>query len=131
MAFRPWRHASTKVSMTSSTVESSGRFTVLEMAPEMKGCTAPIILTWPSQWIVRSPFCARNAQSNTGRGLVVSESAQGAGGRVVDDLHQAAADQGLVLDQGDVRLDPRGVAVHHEPDGARRREHSRLGVAIT
>jgi len=32
---------------TSSTVTSSGMLTVLEMAPEMNGCTAPIILTWP------------------------------------------------------------------------------------
>ena len=32
---------------TSSTVASSGMFTVLEMAPEMNGCTAAIILTWP------------------------------------------------------------------------------------
>ena len=41
--------------------------TVLEMAPDMNGCAAPIILTWPSQWMVREPFCALNAQSNTGR----------------------------------------------------------------
>ena len=32
---------------TSSTVASSGMFTVLEMAPEMNGCTAAIIRTWP------------------------------------------------------------------------------------
>jgi hypothetical protein len=29
-------------------VASSGMFTVLEMAPEMNGCTAAIIRTWPS-----------------------------------------------------------------------------------
>jgi hypothetical protein len=33
--------------MMSSTVALSGRFTVLEMAPEMKGCVAAIIFTWP------------------------------------------------------------------------------------
>ena len=32
----------------SSTEASSGMLTVLEMAPEMNGCTAPIIRTWPS-----------------------------------------------------------------------------------
>ena len=32
---------------TSSTVISSGRFTVFEIAPEMNGWTAPIIFTWP------------------------------------------------------------------------------------
>ncbi len=30
---------------TSSTDTSSGMLTVLEMAPEMNGCTAPIIFT--------------------------------------------------------------------------------------
>ena len=48
----------------------------------------------------------------------------------VDDLHQAAADELLVLDQRDVRLDAGGVAVHHEADGAGGREHRGLGVAI-
>jgi hypothetical protein len=33
--------------MTSSTVASSGMFTVFEIAPEMNGWTAPIIRTWP------------------------------------------------------------------------------------
>ncbi len=32
---------------TSSTVASSGMFTVLEIAPEMNGWTAAIIRTWP------------------------------------------------------------------------------------
>ena len=31
----------------SSGVESLGMLTVLEIAPERKGCTAAIILTWP------------------------------------------------------------------------------------
>ena len=33
--------------MISSTVASFGTFTVFEIAPEMKGCVAPIILMWP------------------------------------------------------------------------------------
>ena len=33
--------------ITSSTVVSSGTFTVFEIAPEMNGWMAPIIFTWP------------------------------------------------------------------------------------
>ena len=33
--------------MMSSTVHSSGMLMVLEIAPEMNGCTAAIIFTWP------------------------------------------------------------------------------------
>ena len=47
----------------SSTVVSSGMFTVFEIAPEMNGCTAPIILMWPMWLIARSP----TATSKTGR----------------------------------------------------------------
>ena len=46
----------------SSAVVSSGRLTVFEIAPEMNGCVAPIIFTWPMYWIARSP----TAQSKTG-----------------------------------------------------------------
>ena len=31
----------------SSTVASAGMLTVFEIAPEMKGCTAPIMRMWP------------------------------------------------------------------------------------
>ncbi len=41
----------------------AGRLTVFEIAPEMNGCTAPIILMWPMCEIARSP----TATSNTGR----------------------------------------------------------------
>ena len=47
----------------SSTVAVCGRLTVLEIAPERNGCTAPIILMWPMCEIARSP----TATSNTGR----------------------------------------------------------------
>ena len=47
----------------SSTVVDSGMFTVFEIAPEMNGWTAPIILMWPMCEIARSP----TATSNTGR----------------------------------------------------------------
>ena len=47
----------------SSTVTSLGMLTVLEIAPEMNGWTAPIILIWPMWEIARSP----TATSNTDR----------------------------------------------------------------
>ena len=47
----------------SSTVVDSGMFTVFEIAPEMNGWTAPIILMWPMCEIAREP----TATSNTGR----------------------------------------------------------------
>ena len=41
---------------------------VLEMAPEMNGWAAAIILMWPVWWMNRSPYLPlRLAQSNTGR----------------------------------------------------------------
>ena len=48
----------------------------------------------------------------------------------VDDLHQTAAHQLLVFHQRDIGLHARGVAVHHEADGAGRRKHGRLRVAV-
>ena len=47
----------------SSTVAVSGRFTVFEIAPEMNGCVADIILMWPMCEIARWP----TATSNTSR----------------------------------------------------------------
>ena len=47
----------------------------------------------------------------------VAEVLQRARHGLVDDLHGAAADQLLELDQGQVGLDAGGVAVHHEADG--------------
>ncbi len=47
----------------------------------------------------------------------VAELAQGRRDGLVDDLEEALADELLVLDQGDVRLDAGGVAIHHEGDG--------------
>ena len=135
----------------SSTVAVWGMLTVLEIAPERNGWTAPIILMWPACEIARSP----TATSKTGRcsaarpgrvddravlgdvgldlldlRLVVADRAQRHRHRAVDDRHRAAADQLLVLDQREVGLDARRVAVHQERDRARRREHRRLRVAV-
>ena len=63
-------------------------------------------------------------------GLGVAELAEGGGDGVVDDLDHAAADELLVLDEGEVGLDAGGVAVHHEADGAGGGEDGDLGVAV-
>ena len=49
---------------------------------------------------------------------------------MVDDLEIAAAGQFLELDEGEIGLDAGGVAVHDQPDGAGRRDHRNLGVAV-
>ncbi len=59
----------------------------------------------------------------------VAEHAQRFRHRAVDDLEVAAAGELLELDQREVGLDAGGVAVHHEADGAGRRDHGRLRVA--
>ncbi len=63
--------------------------------------------------------------------VLVAEALEGARDGAVDDLHRAAADELLELDQGEVGLDAGGVAVHHQADGAGRGEHRGLGVAET
>ena len=52
----------------------------------------------------------------------VAERAQRVRDALVDDLQVAAADEALVLDERDVRLNAGRVAVHHEGDGAGRRQ---------
>ena len=135
----------------SSTVADSGMFTVFEIAPEMNGCTAAIILMWPMCEIARSP----TATSNTGRcsslrpgaptivpvlvdvrldlldlGVGVAERLQRQRHRAVDDRHLPAADQLLELDEREVGLDAGRVAVHQERDRAGGRQHGRLRVAV-
>ena len=51
--------------------------------------------------------------------VLVAEVLQRPRHGLVDDLHGAAADQLLELDQGEVGLDTSGVTVHHEAYGAR------------
>ena len=58
----------------------------------------------------------------------VSESLQGFWNCAVYDLDDSAAHEPLVLDQGNVWLNARRVAVHHEGDRPRRRDHGYLGV---
>ncbi len=61
----------------------------------------------------------------------VAEVLQRPRDRLVDDLHRPTADQLLELDQREVGLDARRVAVHHEADGASGREHRGLRVAVS
>ncbi len=103
----------------------------------------------------RSPLAGLNAQSKTGRccGLrcgapsmvscsieegedlvdllrAVAELAQGGRHGLVDDLEEALADELLVLDERDVRLNAGGIAIHHEGDGPGGRQHGHLGVPV-
>ena len=50
--------------------------------------------------------------------------------RLVDDLEIATARELLEFHQRKVRLDPGGIAIHHQTDGARRRNHRGLRVAV-
>jgi ribonucleoside-diphosphate reductase alpha chain len=68
--------------------------------------------------------CQDGRRSN----VVVAEAPQGPGHGPVDDRHGAAADQALVLDQAQVRLDASRVAVHKQADGAGGRQHGGLAV---
>ncbi len=129
--------------------------TVLLIAPERNGWTAAIIRTWPIGTMERTPLRGLKAQSKTDRcsGLrpgapsIVSRSStkatisstwvgrvaelpEGTRDRVVHDLEVALADQLLVLDEGDVRLDAGRVAIHHEGDRAGRREEGCLRIAV-
>ena len=60
----------------------------------------------------------------------VAELAQGRRDGLVDDLEEALADELLVLDERDVRLDPGRIAIHHEGDRAGRGEDGDLGVPV-
>ena len=48
---------------------------------------------------------------------------------LIDDLEIAAARQFFELDQGEIRFDAGRIAIHHETDRARRRDHRHLRVA--
>ena len=63
-------------------------------------------------------------------GRAIAELFQRRRHRLVDDLEVTAAGQFLELHQRKVRLDPGGVAIHHQTDGAGRRDHRGLRVAV-
>ena len=55
--------------------------------------------------------------------------ARGLGEGTVDDPHRAAAGEGLVLDQGEIGLDPEGVRIEHERNSPSRGQYTGLGIA--
>src|SRR5262249_21352415 len=63
-------------------------------------------------------------------GLRITEPVQGRRDGGVDDLEVAAAGQLLELDQGKIRLNTGGIAIHDQGDGAGRCDAGNLGVAI-
>ncbi len=139
----------------SSTVASFGRLIVLDAPPERNGWTAPSILRWPIGGIVRFPPIGASAQSKTVRSSAsrpgapsivpvrstwaaisadlvrrVSEGREAVGDGPVDHPHDAAADEVLGLDEGELRLEAERVAAHQEPDRPRGGDHRDLGVAV-
>ena len=61
--------------------------------------------------------------------LGVTEAAECAWDRLVDDLHRATTNKFLELNEREVWFNARGVAVHHEPDGAGRCKNGSLRIA--
>ena len=64
------------------------------------------------------------------RAFSVAERAQGFRHRLVDDFEVAAAGEFLEFNEREIGLDAGRVAIHHEADGAGRRDDGRLGIAI-
>src|SRR5450756_1718962 len=62
--------------------------------------------------------------------FTVAQAAQGIRHAAVDDLQHAATGEQFVFHQGNVRFDTSRIAVHEEGDGAGRREHGDLRIAI-
>src|SRR5450631_1860248 len=60
----------------------------------------------------------------------VSQRAKAFRHGAVDDLEIAAAREFLEFDESEIRLDAGGIAIHHEADGAGRRDDAHLRVAI-
>src|SRR5262249_2362856 len=61
---------------------------------------------------------------------VVTQAGESRWDRRIDDLEIAAAGQLLEFDQRKIRLDARGIAIHHQADGTRWSDYSDLGVAV-
>ena len=62
--------------------------------------------------------------------VVVPQLEQSRRHSIVDDLNHPPADQLLVLDQREIRLDAGSVAIHHEAYSSCRGENRYLGVAV-
>src|SRR3546814_17486401 len=79
--------------------------------------------------VLEGAVADRVADDRLDLALAVAEGAQRLRHRAVDDLEVAAAGELLELHDGEVGLDAGGVAVHHQADGAGRRDHRGLGIA--
>ena len=85
-------------------------------------------------WLIAGAFCKRAMPGRIGHdlvdfGLAIAERAQAFGHGAVDDLEIAAAGEFLEFDEREIGLDAGRVAIHHEADGAGRRDHADLRVA--
>ena len=72
----------------------------------------------------------RHRRRSRRSGFGVAEPRQRRRHGAVDDLEVAAAGELLELHQREVGLDAGGVAIHHQADGAGRRDDGHLGVAV-
>ena len=63
-------------------------------------------------------------------GGIIAQGAERFRNRLVDDLEVAAAGQLLELDQSEVRLDARRIAIHHQADGAGGGNNRGLRIAV-
>ncbi len=60
----------------------------------------------------------------------IAQPIQSSGDRIVDNFQDATAHKLLVLDEGNIGLDPRRVTIHHECDGTCRGQHRYLRISI-
>ena len=104
-------------------------FSTLAMASSVKPLALSVV--WLIAGRLRQRAVADRVSLDLGDlGLAVAERAQRLGHRAVDDLEVAAAGELLELHQREVGLDAGGVAIHDEADGAGRRDHGRLRIAV-
>ena len=102
-----------------------------------------IAIHWPeaaikhSQMLVFQTRCAFNGARgiNVAHNLfhlrrTVAQLDQRLWNGIVHNLDHAAANQLLMLHQSQIRFNARGVAIHHEADGASGCNHRSLGIAI-
>src|SRR6476661_2382703 len=71
-----------------------------------------------------------NAVGSAASTFAIAERAQRLGDSAVDDLEVAAAGELLEFHQREIGLDAGGVAIHDKADGAGRRHHRYLRVAV-
>ena len=116
-----------KANLMSKAVGSA--FSTLAIASSVKPLAFSVV------WLIAGRLAERAVADRVGLdlgdlGFAIAERAQRLRHGAVDDLEVAAAGELLELHQREVGLDAGGVAVHHQADGAGRRDHGRLRVAV-